>query len=352
MALLERFDVPGQLRDIRNDDAALQAWSDELSRLFGRAVQRVRDSGVAAPAFYDPTVADTPADAVEKVVLWPGFPRQLLLTHGADRRAALEAAEAPPLVGQRRPLQDEYLEWHTTRDANGRITRVDFTCEPPEYWAFLGNAAPTKVLQLYRRHIDPAVTRDDLFENNRYDPLNTWNSAAGAMHLTQRSNSLGAEVNLAADATVVRRQAGALVSDADALIACGKYGEPRRASDPTIGAAVNTLARDGFAVTLRDPVGLYIHSIDLTGFTRPDGRPVPRSWFKVTRGSRECPVRASFAVPAGETANGRPFVAGDLTVGGVPLDFGGQLAAVITMRLTGVAHSRGSVPVVSRPCAR
>ena len=78
-----------------------------------------------------------------------------------------------------------------TRNADGKLTRVDFTCEPPEYWAFLGNAAPAKVLQLYRRHVDPAVTRDDLFENNRYDPLNKWNSSSGAMHLTQRSNSLG-----------------------------------------------------------------------------------------------------------------------------------------------------------------
>ena len=62
-------------------------------------------------------------------------------------------------------------------------------------------------------------------------------------------------------------------------------------------------------------------------------------------------MRATFAVPEGETAGGRPLVAGDLTVGGVPLEFGGQVAGAITMRLTGVAGGKGTIPV-ARPALR
>ena len=352
MALLATFDVPGRLPDLGNDAALAKAWSDRLSGLFEEAIQRVRDSGVAVPAFLDPTKTPVPDGAVEKAVLWPAFPRQLQLKHGTDRRAALVEAEAPPVTGQRRPVQDEYLEWHGYRNADGKLTRVDFTCEPPEYWSFLGSVAPAKVLQLYKRHVDPAVTRADLFENNRYDPLNKWNSSAGVMHLTQRSNSLGAEVNLAADGTVVRRRGTTILTDADALIQCARYGEPLRSSDPRIGADVNALARDGYAITLKDPVGLYIHSIDLSGFTKPDGTAVPRGWFKITRGTTAFAVRATFAVPEGETVGGRPLVAGDLTVGGVPLEFGGQVAGAITMRLTGVAGGKGTIPVAAQRCVR
>ena len=35
--------------------------------------------------------------------------------------------------------------------------------EGPEYWQFLGQNAPDKVLALYQRHVNPAAVKADLF---------------------------------------------------------------------------------------------------------------------------------------------------------------------------------------------
>lgn len=349
MPKLARFDPPGFLRDLKARPDLLVKWSAEVSKYVDVGVGRVA-AKVAKVAFYNPTRVSTAPGAAEKAITWPGFPRQVMLRHGADRRAAFREADVPPAVTQRRPVQDEYLEWHTYRDAAGKIVRVDFTCEPPEYWQFLGLVAPALVLTLYRKHVDASIPNGDLFENGVYDPFNRWNSSHGAMHLTQRSNSLSAEVFLAADATVVRRKAGAILTDADALIVCAGYGERNRSSDPRIGADVNALARDGYAITLKNPVGLYMAGIDLTGWLKPDGAPISSAYFKVTRGAAGHAVRSRFVVPAGETANGQPFTVSDITIGGIPVEFGGQIAEAITMRLIGVASQKGSVPVTPKPC--
>ena len=70
------------------------------------------------------------------------------------------------------------------------------------------------------------------------------------------------------------------MSDPDALIACAGYGGLNRNSDPTIGASVNELAALGFAVTLRNPVGLYMDHLDVTGWAKPDGTPVDPGYFR------------------------------------------------------------------------
>ncbi len=107
--------------------------------------------------------------------------------------------------------------------------------------------------------LSPA-TRSMVYPKGSYNPYNRWNTTDGIMHLTQPSNSLSAEILLGADATVLRAAGsnGRMVSDPDALICCAQYGGPNRCSDPTIGASVNELAAQGFAITLRNPVGLYM----------------------------------------------------------------------------------------------
>ena len=60
---------------------------------------------------------------------------------------------------------------------------------------------------------------------------------------------------------------GKLLIEPDALICYAAYGGPNRNSDPTIGATVNALARLGAYVTLRNPVGLYMDHIDLSGWS-------------------------------------------------------------------------------------
>ena len=60
------------------------------------------------------------------------------------------------------------------------------------------------------------------------------------MHLTQRANTLGAEINLAARATVLRRDhAGNRITDARRLISSSAFGSPDRSSDPNISQGVN-----------------------------------------------------------------------------------------------------------------
>jgi hypothetical protein len=349
MPTLDRFDPPGGLRDVRTAEL-LRLWSDEQSERFDDAVRRVEaEVGAGRSPFYNPAAAATDEPSAQRDITWPGFPRRLFLEHGADRRRAFEEAERRDAKGWR--VQDEYLEWHVHRDPrSGKIIRIDFTCEGPEYWAFLAARAPRTLLSLYRRHVGPDVQADDLRRSGRYDPLNRWNTERGAMHLTHPSNTLGAEIALAADATVLRRKGRRVLTDADELIRCAGYGVPERASDPRIGADVNALAREGYAITLANPVGLYMEGLDTQGWERPDGRPVG-DYLRVVRGTRRYAVRAVYEVPARERADGRPFVVGDISIGGRPIEFGGQVAEFVTMRLTGVACRKGGLDNPPRGCA-
>ena len=68
----------------------------------------------------------------------------------------------------------------------------------------------------------------------------------------------------------------------EALISYAGYGGPNRNSDPTIGASVNALARLGVPVTLRNPVGLYMDHIDLSGWQTPDGKDAAEPWHLMT----------------------------------------------------------------------
>jgi hypothetical protein len=339
---LQSFDPPANLDDF---DATLrQLWSQFISDSFDQNIQQV--TAAINPdncQFYNPTETDTPDPHAEAVITWIGFPRLITLKHPNDRLAALRDADTPLPSGERK--QDEYLEWFVTKK-NGKIVRVDFTCEGPEYWEFLAEKAPAKLVSLYQQLISPAVTQADLFSaSGRYNPLNKWNTKKGAIHLNQRNNTLGAEINIAAFATILRQQNGQAVTDADELIRCARYGEPGRASDPTIGAQINALARAGNLITLKNPVGLYIDNINLAGFTNPDGTPVNPAIFRVVRGQPGSAVRVVFEVPVSAG-----FTVGDIRIGGEAIKFGGQLAEHITMKLTGVAFGAGQIHNSPQAC--
>src|SRR5262249_23380829 len=143
-----------------------------------------------------------------------------------------------------------------------------------------------RLLQLYREWVSPDVQIEDLIATEDigtadgrsvlvakggYNFYNKWNTIHGIVHLCAPPNSLTAEIQLGGDATVVRHDSrGRLVVEPEALICCAAYGGPDRNSDPTIGAAVNALARAGAFITLRNPVGLYMDHVDLTGWETPD----------------------------------------------------------------------------------
>lgn len=355
---LARFDPPANIDDFNTIPKQRDAWSEFLSNSFDAEVRQVESEiGTGKSQFYNPTKIDTTDPKSEKDIVWIGFPALIKRKHPGNKRAARQEADTPLLNGER--PQDEYLEWFVTKQA-GKITQVTFTCEGPEYWEALAHGYPLsytgpktagatgdkqKLLALYQKYVSPQVLIDDLFVNGKYNRLNKWNTKNGAMHLNQRNNTLGAEINIAAQATILRQKGGVTLTDPDELIRCGLYGSPGRASDPTIGAIVNGLARDGFSLTLQNPVGLYIDSLDTTGWKKPNGSPVNPGYWQILRGTTGKILRAVYQVPASEG-----FTVGDITIGGEKIEFGGQIAEKITMKLTGLAFNKGKFKNPPQAC--
>jgi hypothetical protein len=212
------------------------------------------------------------------------------------------------------------------------------------------------VLELYQQHVDPSITLEDItWPSNvaeaiptrtgirwrlrpagTYNPLNKWNTTHGAMHLTHPANTLGAEINLAADATV--RRDGPDPNDPRALICCGGYGDGNRSSDPIIGAKVYEYANRGLSLSLPDPVGLYIQSWNTDLFTSPDDESLERAW-RTTRGDPESQrvLRVVFEVP-----DGMGFTVDQVRAGGIPIEWGGQVADAIKIHITAMAKDLGA----------
>lgn len=381
-----RYDPPAFMTDFDDIPGQLQAWSDAVSGWFDETIVAEKKSvGEGNPVqYYNQVTSPQPGDKIYAEVIWNAFPKTLRVTYGdaayeaAERLFPLSESSAPgrgPFFGgpqwehlYYRP-QDEYCEFRVERDGEGKIIRVTFTSEPPEYWqAFHGDTLadfegnfrykmpgdPKKLLAVYREFVDPAVQLEDLicsedlvdtsasppqviYPKGSYNPYNKWNSTHGIAHLAQPNNSLSAEILLGGDATVLRKDPyGNPVTLPEPLCCASRYGGPNRNSDPTIGAIVNDIARAGAYVTLRNPVGLYMDSINLAGFETPDGKPVTEDFFVIKRGRPGMIERAVFEVP-----KGMKFAVGDLRAGGRPILWGGQIAEHINIKLVGQASSLG-----------
>jgi hypothetical protein len=337
MALV-RFDPPGFATDL--DAAQVQAWSDWVSQKLDTARERDgSDEGLVNDGprhqFFNPLKQAPATDAIEKDITWTAFPRIIGITSVSDLQRWRRADNS-------RDVQDEYCEWSVTRDAQThKIVRVTFTSEGPEYWGFLAGVNPDKVVELYRQHVNADVQRSDLFPNGIYRARNQWNNSTinGAMHLIQASNTLDAEIELAAAATIVRRKDGNILTSEQELIGCGLYGQAARNSDPHIGALVNELARQKADITLANPVGLYLAGLSVSGWDTPDGSN-PLDYWKITRGTKEKALRAVYEVPEAKS-----FKVGDIKINGNNIEFGAQIADFITIKLTGLATRVGQSSV-------
>lgn len=329
MATLTRFSTPGGLPEPSDADSA--AWSAKVEGIVHPYPEKF-------PQFYDPTASDTPADAQTAAVVWTAFP--------ADVRNQATSEEARwQLADSGRAHQDEYCEWGVDRDGAGKITRVTFTTEVPEYWDHIAERDPQRLLSLYHDLVSEDVALDDLFANGRYVHDNRWNQSTEGRpaHLIQANNQLAAAVDLAANATVLREQDGKLVTNQQALVVCGGFGNPARNSDPQIGAAVNSAASTGAEITLADPLGLYLHDILTTGMTTPDSAD-PAAFWVIERGDAAHALRARFEVPAGHD-----YTVSDITVDGRPIQFGAQLADRVQVRLSAVIKPGAHKPQ-PQPC--
>lgn len=332
---LTDFDPPGFVDDLDSNASVL--WSNWVSEQLSAARDRDGDGLFShygpRPQFFNALTHPPDADATEADITWTAFPRQVTVQSVGNRQRWQTADSS-------RDLQDEYCEWSVTRDATGKIRRVTFTSEGPEYWQFLATVHPERALALYQQHVDPAVQADDLFPAGRYEPRNPFNrtTTQGAMHLIQPANTLGAEIELAAAATLLRRKDGKLLTTEQELIRCARYGVATRHSDPHIGAQVNALARLNADITLANPVGLYIADLSTAGWETPDGCDPKRFW-RITRGTPEKAVRAVYEVPVD-----LGYTVSDVRIGGQPIEYGAQIADFITIKLTGVATRIGQRP--------
>lgn len=114
------------------------------------------------------------------------------------------------------------------------------------------------MLELYKQY-NPEFAADmkidDMFKDkNRkvYQPYNKWNGVVTKngnetqlitkepgciMHLAQNNNTLGAEIDIAAQGTVIRKDKnGKTITDPVKLCDCSKYGISDRNSDPKVSA--------------------------------------------------------------------------------------------------------------------
>jgi hypothetical protein len=331
MQAMNSYDAPGFLNDLGQQEKT--QWSDWISQQIDDAAAgdpQDFDFDAPRPRLFNALTTPAAADAVEKDITWTAFPRIVQLDSGTDDERWRTADST-------RDVQDEYCEWSVTRRGDGKITRVTFTCEGPEYWSFLAAADPAKALSLYQQHVDSSARTQDILSGTRYNPRNKWNNSTtrGAMHLIQPNNTLSAEIELAAGASNTRAPMGQVLTDAQQLIRCGAYGQAERHSDPTIGAEVNKLARADADITLANPVGIYFAGLSTAGWRTPDGSD-PSSFWTYTRGTPQKPVRAVFEVPVA-----KGFVVGDIAINDRAIQYGGQIADFITMKLTGVATRIG-----------
>jgi hypothetical protein len=328
-----KYEEPGNTAEL--SPALLQAWQTALSRFFdtGIDVAKQEPNPPSDTAWiFNPLITGT-ADVTAADIRWNAFPRRLLDSFGTKVAAWREGDRT-------RGRHEEYCEWEVVRDPGTMaVIRITFTTEVPEYYEFLLKEDSSKLLDLYHRFVSDQVKLDDLRLDNRYNPRNKWNmpevqgKRGVLMHMGFAPNTLGAAINLAAEATWPSvDNSGNLITDEQGLIDCRGYGARERHSDPHIGAQVNALTRSGHEVSFAGPTGLYIDSVDLSRFEAPGGVKA-EDLMRVVRGDQDHKMRIVFEAPSGSG-----FKLGDVKIDGNQIRFGGQIAEKLTIRLRAIAR--------------
>ncbi|EHL03007.1 hypothetical protein M7I_0978 [Glarea lozoyensis 74030] len=299
--------------------------------------------------FFNGTLVPYDTTQQPAAITWIGFPNLVAVKFGGSDDLRWKVADSS------RIFQDEYLEWSLSRDANNNIATVVFTCEAPEMNDL--DLSPTEEADLFLTPFDDPTNRQKWL----YNPTNPYNFGTNTgkiIHLIQPANTLGAEIDIAAQATVIRKDSkGQVVTNSDQLIKCSKYGNPNRNSDPTIGSQINGLARQGNSLSISDPVALYMHKFDSGKFRldasgNRDGDsdnmiPVPESWFEFQRGDikKSQGLRLRIQNNTGLKTNdgSRLLTVSDLfdKSKSVYVNYGAQFADYITMGVAGVVIPGG-----------
>lgn len=319
---ITRFDTPASIID-----TTVAAFFDDWSDFIELTLDTRAGTGTAVGEFVDPSEFDITI-AAERPLVWMAFPRHVLVDRRDDRRAAFQFADDDP---DRRDPQNEYCEWHVTRNKARKITKVTFVTESPEYWQRLWNFDRAAVVNLYRTLLNnPGITETDLEEpvaGHIYNKFNNFNTTDGIVHLIQTINTLDQAMNLAEGSV----STGAARDNYETI----PPTTLRTSVDSRVKFDIGALARKPLSLTLREPIGLYITGFDDTGWTKPDGSPVGNYWT-IVRGVPGLALRVEYQVPPGEG-----FVVGDIRIGGRPIEWGGQIAEHLTVTVVGAAGARG-----------
>lgn len=336
MPLLTRFDTPGGIRDFPEDHPLYEKWLDTWHNAVNDMLGAASIDGSAGPEpspitesvgeFYNAHVTDV-NPAGERLLVWMGFPRGLLLEHRDNRQMAFELGDKRGVT--ERNTQVEYLEWRVTKDeASGKIKKVTFTTESPEYWEELFKLDPKRCAELYGELVGATVAEEDLVDDaGNYDGLNEWNTSKGIVHYIVNSpaNTLPVAIGLAKGS--VRLTGERHIRDNYEM----RESFLTTSADPRVQIDVNTLARKGLSVTGREPISVYMAGWDDTGWTKPDDSPVGNYW-RVVRGRTGAALRLEYEVTENEG-----FSVSDIKIGGRPITHGGHLAEHVTVMFGGLA---------------
>ncbi|QMV18343.1 hypothetical protein GOB94_06320 [Granulicella sp. 5B5] len=459
MPKLASFSTPAFIQDL----AGQPELQDKLNALWNHNVQAFTQQAIFGnpwntlyasnqTSYYNPTETNMPVGQLASAVPWIPFPNRLmqycapgqtppnpnnlpmddlyqLADFGsyANGKTPTSFPQIPsvlcPNANWNSPLKaygpygprgwlDEYCEWSVTRNESGKITRIDFVCENPEYWYSLWRVSPSTVAQIYTDTLNyglPAnspnmvsVQESDLYlydasnnpvidpstGNPAYNPLNRWNTGTistrgngvtptgGAMHLTSTPNTLQTEMGLAGAATVLRKQGNV---SSQGLICCSQYGQEYRNSDPTIGQSVNQAVDTSptqSIVALADPAGLYIQTPDFSVYALPDDPNLPAGataadCWQIVRGQStiEDPLNpgtdypgnfilhVAFQLPAAWIEAGVSFTVGDITIrtpgATSAITYAGQIAQTMHIALFArpipASQQASAYPCVANP---
>jgi hypothetical protein len=296
--------------------------------------------------------AKLPKSAFTLLEAFAEVPADRKTTHDVDWIAFPKSSSASndEIDANRFSEQDEYVEWAVTR-TSAKIRQVTFTTEFLAYYEALAMAgadalitaiqavipgAKPKAAELFGAGFD-ADGASDMARANRFSrnaQQNPWiNGAKGILCLAHRSSTLGALVDLVANAGVPNSAipAGSICSS------LGGSCVPERNSDPSVATAVQTLARAGRSLSLTDPTGIEI--VKLSGVWRIKNTEIDINdpganqgvWI-VSRGRKRGTLKVS----------------PNLFLDDVPITSGAQVASVLRVKASVVSAAEADLPEWSR----
>lgn len=306
----------------------LHSWYVQLGQLQGSGFTMLEAFGELEPG-------TTPSTST---VDWIAFPRT--------------ASGSPQEIDRRRfEFQDEYVEWRTEQDGNGRVTRVIFTTEFSEYFEALAAQGADVLKEEIAKLVPGADPRDEELFGPGFDPgtaspfsrarrfgafrtRNPWNNGErGILCLGQQFNTLGALFNLLGHCGVPRPQ----LDPREVCANVGGFCGPSRNSDPRVCLGAQTLVRDRRSFSLRDPAGIRI--VELQGLWKVNGTAVDINYpdsnqgaWVVSRNGR----RAVLDVTTG------------VTMGDDPITSGAQVSARLLVAADVIAAPDDALPVWAR----